>query len=61
MTTAPAKKMPIQASRKSVPGSRRLRQARTAAAGTRAGKTIHQEWMKSIRAFWSLCWMAWNA
>ena len=61
MARAPAKKMPIQASRKSVSGSRRRRHAIAAAPGTSAGKTIHHEWMNSISAFCSLCPIAWNA
>src|ERR1039457_6119928 len=38
MARAPAKKMPIQASRKSVSGSRRRRPAVAAGAGTGAGE-----------------------
>src|SRR3954454_15293551 len=58
---APAKKIPIHANRKEVSGSRRLRHAATAAAGTRVGNTIHHEWMNSIKAFWSLFAIAWKA
>ena len=57
-TALPARKMPIQASRNSVSGSRRLRQAAVAAAGTSAGNTMNHEWIAKATALSSLCWMA---